>query len=42
LVEKLSSTSNKENIALINEFTHYLREEIKNQKNEDIAAITGP
>ncbi len=39
LVDKLSLTSNRENISLINEFFYYLWEEIKKQKKDEIALI---
>lgn len=36
LVEKLSMTSNKSNIALLNEFMYNLREEVKVQKKDKL------
>ena len=39
LVDKLSMTSNKENISLINEFFYYLRGEIKKGKGQEIKAL---
>ena len=39
LVDKLSMTSNKENISLINEFFYYLRGEIKKGKEQEIKAL---
>ena len=40
LVDKLSTTSNRENISLINEFFYYLRQEIKKDKDSEIKALT--
>lgn len=40
LVDKLSMTSNRENIALLNEFFYYLRSEIKKEKTNEIATLT--
>ena len=40
LVDKLSMTSNRENIALINEFFYYLRSEIKKEKATEIQTLT--
>ncbi len=40
LVEKLSATSNATNIALINEFMYTLRENIKEDKKENIKTLT--
>jgi len=39
LADKLSMTSNKENISLINEFFYYLRNEIKKGKSTEIKAL---
>lgn len=39
LVDKLSMTSNKENISLINEFFYYLRGELKKNKVEEIKSL---
>lgn len=39
LADKLSMTSNKENISLINEFFYYLRGEIKKGKATEIKAL---
>jgi len=39
LADKLSITSNKENISLINEFFYYLRGEIKKGKTTEIKAL---
>lgn len=39
LADKLSITSNKENISLINEFFYYLRGEIKKWKEKEIKAL---
>lgn len=39
LSDKLSMTSNKENISLINEFFYYLRSEIKKGKETEIQAL---
>lgn len=39
LSDKLSMTSNKENISLINEFFYYLRGEIKKGKEKEIKAL---
>ncbi len=39
LVDKLSMTSNKTNIALINEFFYYLRQEIKSSKTKEITGL---
>jgi len=39
LADKLSMTSNKENISLINEFFYYLRAEIKKGKETEIKAL---
>jgi len=39
LADKLSITSNKENISLINEFFYYLRAEIKKGKETEIKAL---
>jgi hypothetical protein len=39
LADKLSMTSNKENISLINEFFYYLRGEIKKDKQKEIQAL---
>jgi len=39
LADKLSITSNKENISLINEFFYYLRNEIKKGKGTEIKAL---
>jgi len=39
LADKLSATSNKENISLINEFFYYLRGEIKKGKTTEIKAL---
>ncbi|MBU0626115.1 hypothetical protein KKG31_08140 [Patescibacteria group bacterium] len=39
LVDKLSLTSNQENISLINEFFYYLWAEIKKQKKTEIASL---
>lgn len=39
LVDKLSNTSNKENIEIINEFFYYLREEIVKQKQSTIDGL---
>lgn len=39
LADKLSMTSNKENISLINEFFYYLRGEIKKWKEKEIKAL---
>lgn len=41
LADKLSMTSNKENISLINEFFYYLRGEIKKWKEKEIKALEG-
>jgi hypothetical protein len=40
LVDKLSMTSNKNTLSLINEFFYYLRQEIKKQKRPEIEALT--
>ncbi|MEI8090850.1 MAG: hypothetical protein WCG98_00925 [bacterium] len=40
LVDKLSMTSNRENISLINEFFYYLRQEIKKDKSDEIKSLT--
>jgi hypothetical protein len=40
LVDKLSMTSNRENVALINEFFYYLRQEIKKEKTSEIKTLT--
>jgi len=40
LADKLSMTSNKENISLINEFFYYLWNEIKRWKEEEIKGLT--
>jgi hypothetical protein len=39
LADKLSMTSNKENISLINEFFYYLRGEIKKEKEKEIKEL---
>jgi len=39
LADKLSMTSNKENISLINEFFYYLRNEIKKDKDKEIKTL---
>ena len=39
LVDKLSMTSNKENVSLINEFFYYLRGEIKKTKGKEIKTL---
>lgn len=39
LADKLSMTSNKENVSLINEFFYYLRNEIKKGKEPQIKAL---
>jgi len=39
LIDKLSVTSNKENISLINEFTYFLRNKIKTDNQEQIQLI---
>jgi hypothetical protein len=39
LVDKLSITSNKENISLIDEFFYYLRDEIKKDKSKEIQTL---
>ncbi len=39
LSDKLSMTSNKENISLINEFFYYLRNEIRKGKDKEIKAL---
>lgn len=39
LADKLSITSNKENVSLINEFFYYLRNEIKKNKGIEIKAL---
>jgi len=39
LVDKLSMTSNKENISLINEFFYYLWQEIKKTKSNEIKSL---
>lgn len=39
LADKLSITSNKENVSLINEFFYYLRNEIKKGKTKEINAL---
>jgi hypothetical protein len=39
--DKLSMTSNKENISLINEFFYYLRNEIKKNKDKEVKALEG-
>lgn len=39
LADKLSMTSNKENISLINEFFYYLRSEIKKGKTKEVEAL---
>ena len=39
LADKLSMTSNKENISLINEFFYYLWGEIKKNKDEEIKSM---
>ena len=39
LADKLSMTSNKENISLINEFFYYLRNEIKKGKEKEIKSL---
>jgi len=39
LADKLSMTSNKENISLINEFFYYLRGEIKKDKQKEIQVL---
>ncbi len=41
LADKLSITSNKENISLINEFFYYLRNEIKKWKEKEIKTLEG-
>lgn len=41
LVDKLSMTSNKENVSLINEFFYYLRAEIKKEKAKEIQTLAG-
>lgn len=40
LVDKLSMTSNRDNISLINEFFYYLRDEIKKNKGNEIKQLT--
>jgi hypothetical protein len=40
LVDKLSMTSNKDNISLINEFFYYLWKQIKNDKASEIKELT--
>lgn len=40
LVDKLSVTSNKQNIALLDEFFYYLRQEIKKSKTKEIVDLT--
>jgi hypothetical protein len=40
LVDKLSMTSNKDNISLINEFFYYLWKQIKADKSKEIQALT--
>ncbi|MEI7563467.1 MAG: hypothetical protein WCJ39_07690 [bacterium] len=40
LVDKISVTSNKTNISLINEFWYYLWQEIKKDKQKEIATLT--
>jgi hypothetical protein len=39
LADKLSMTSNKENISLLNEFFYYLRGEIKKGKEKEIKTL---
>jgi hypothetical protein len=39
LVDKLSQTSNETNLSLINEFTYYVRQQIKKDKQEEIQKI---
>lgn len=39
LADKLSITSNKENISLINEFFYYLRSEVKKGKEKEIKKL---
>lgn len=39
LADKLSATSNKENVSLINEFFYYLRGEIKKGKEQEIKTL---
>jgi len=39
LADKLSITSNKENVSLINEFFYYLRNEIKKNKEKEIESL---
>jgi hypothetical protein len=39
LSDKLSMTSNKENVSLIDEFFYYLRNEIKKSKDKEIKAL---
>jgi len=39
LVDKLSITSNKNTLSLLNEFFYYLRQEVKKQKQTEIAAL---
>lgn len=41
LSDKLSMTSNKENVSLIDEFFYYLRNEIKKSKDTEINALEG-
>lgn len=41
LADKLSMTSNKENVSLINEFFYYLRNEIRKDKDKEIEALEG-
>jgi len=41
LADKLSMTSNKDNISLINEFFYYLRNEIKKGKEKEIKTLEG-
>ena len=40
LVDKLSMTSNRDNISLIDEFFYYLRAEIKKDKSAEIETLT--
>lgn len=42
LVEKISTTSNKENVALLNEFMHHVWETLKKEYKDDIDAIRWP
>ena len=40
LADKISTTSDKDNISLLGEFVYYLRQQIKSDKTTEIAALT--